>query len=1115
MHHVHSPKYSSGQSASIHPNIVRSRTPSVPLHSRVLQTLLPALMLSFALLLSLCPANAFAQGSATSSVTGHVTDSTGAVVPGAIVHITNTATSAERTATTNNSGEYSITNLPPANYRVRIEKSGFKTSTIASLDLLVDQTADGSVTLSVGSTTETVEVTTAPPALQTTEATVGQVIDQKQVNDLPLNGRNVLQLATLAAGVSPAQTGNTGTPGSYGTRNLFITVDGGRASSTNYVLDGTYVRSIRFNNLSLQPSIDTIQEFNLLRSTYSTEYGQGDAVVSMVTKSGTNSLHGTAYIFTRDAIFDARNWAATYTSTPKKPTYHRQQFGGTLGLPLWKDHAFLFGGYEGLRTSRGVTQFGLFPCPLASCPGFSTTIAPILGTPPNQAESVLQPYFPVPNCTTCGTANDYSSTQNFTDNYDEYVIRADQTLSQKSTLFERYIDFNAQQFSPAVQQGVGTNYPLISRNMVIGNTYLLTPSIVNDLRLGYNRVYSYYTGHVLVPGTNFTSTEGLTNLTGLTSPTQDGRSSIAISGFSTISDPGRDQGSTEDVYSFGDSVGFVRGRHTIKGGFQFQWRQITQIADNNARGSFTFAATSANVATGTPAYSGIQNYQRGLCTSCNGGFGTTLGHYRDNTYGAFISDIWQIGHGFTLNAGIRWEYNSPFVEQNGLEGAFSPSLDKIAFHKVPANIPAFLLPNVDTTPNYFPAGIINPYKKGFGPRLGLAYQASPTTVARLGYGIYFDNINANELQFTRYAAPLYYQITLNNQNIAGLFPNINTLTSAPAPFSVDPKNTVPYSQEFTVSVQQEFGHNTTFELAYTGSDTHRLWKRYDQNEDIFNPDGTSTGVRPYPNFLHGMLTSSTRSAANFNGLSAKLEQRSTHGLFYLVNYQWSKNLDNNSGEADANDTSYATNFHFDHSYSNFDVRHRASGSAGYELPFGAGKDHLQTGIGNVLAGGWSLQPAIQLRGGYPFSVSATGGQFCTYCPQRASLAPGRTSGALSHKTPQHWFDPTAYVVPSVAAAGLPDYNPSFGAQGNVTRNTLRGPGTAQVDFSAIKNFKLYETLHAQFRAEAFNIINRANLANPAANISTPSSAGVITATSTGGVITSDNRDLQFALKFLW
>jgi len=1083
------------------PVFARSAVASVSQHPEIRSSRMPRLLnlLACCLTLLLLAPPMGAQETSTSGIVGHVVDASGARIPGTTVHVINNGTAAERTTTTNNSGEFSIPNLPPATYTVRYERQGFKVTSIPALNIQIGNTADASVTLDVGATSDVVEVTTLPPQLQTTEATVGQVIDQKQVNDLPLNGRNVLQLATLAAGVSPAQPGQTGAAGQYGTRNLFITVDGGRASSTNYVLDGTYVRSIRFNNLSIQPSIDTIQEFNLLRSTFSTEYGQGQAVVSMVTKSGTNTPHGTAFIYTRDAIFDARNWAATVASTPKKPTYHRQQFGGSFGAPIRKDKAFIFGGYEGLRTSRGITQYGLFPCPLASCPGFSTTQTPVLGTPTYQISNILQPYFPVPNCTTCGT-NNYAATQNFTDNFDQYVVRADQTLSQRSTLFERYIDYNAQQFGPSVQAGIGTNYPLIGRNLVVGNTFLLTPSVVNEFRLGYNRVYAFSIGQVLVPGTNFPSVEGLTNVTGLTSPTQNGRSSIGISGFSTIGDAGRDQGSTENVYSIGDSVSLVKGRHTIKAGFQFQWRQIAQLADNNARGTFTFASTTG--------FTGIQNYQRGLCTSCNAGFGSTLGHYRDNTYGAFVNDIWQIGHGLTLNAGVRWEYNSPFVEQNGLEGAFVPSLDQIAFHKVPANIPAFLLPKINTASNFFPAGIIQPYKKGFGPRLGLAYQPARGSVFRIGYGIYFDNINANELQFTRYAAPLYYQITLNNQNVSGLFPNVSTLTSAPAPFSVDANNKLPYTQEYTGSVQQDLGHGTTLEIAYTGSSTHRLWKRYDQNEDIFNPNGTSTGVRPYPNFLHGMLTSATRASASFNGLSAKIEQHSSNGLFYLINYQWSKNLDNNSGEADANDTSYSTNFSFDRSYSNFDTRHRASGSAGYELPFGEGKRFLQKGIANVVAGNWSLQPAIQLRTGYPFSVSATGGQFCTYCPQRASLAPGRTTGALSKPVPYRWFDPTAYLAPSVAAAALPGFNSAFGAQGNVTRNTLRGPGTAEVDFSAIKNFRLYESLHAQFRAEAFNIINHPIYANPAGNVSN-SNAGVITATSI------DNRDLQFALKLLF
>jgi len=654
--------------------------------------------------------SAHAQATASSDASGTVTDSTGASVPGAIIHLVNNATKAERTATTNDAGQWSITNVPPANYSVRVEKDGFKKSSIPSLDIQVGQTANGSVTLQVGGSDETIEVSTLPPQLQTQEATVGQVIDQKQINDLPLNGRNVLQLATLAPGVTPAQTGNTGTAGQYGTRALFITVDGGRASSTNYVLDGTYIRSIRFNNMAVQPNTDTIQEFNMLRSTFSTEYGQGQAVVSMVTKSGSNSIHGTAYDFARNSIFDARNYFNTKFVKAGQPSsgvnpqlyYSRQQFGGTVGFPIIKDKVFVFGGYEGLRTTQGKPVYSIFPT------------AAQLGVPAYQVGKVLAANAPVANGSYLGGTQNYLNNGTFTDTYDQYVIRADQTLSSRQTLYERFINYDAAQFAPGAQIGTGTNYPLVSKNGVIGHTFLITPNLVNEARIGYNRVYAFAVGANLQPGTNFSSLEGLNNVTALTDPTEYGRSTVTIQNFTAFGDGGADQGSTENVYNFGDTVSNVRGKHTIKAGFQFQWRQIQQKADNNGRGSFTFNATSNGL-------SGLQNFQQGICTAYNAGFGTTNGHYRDNTYGVFVNDVWQIGHGLTLNAGLRWEYNSPFVEQNGLEGAFIPSLAKIGFSKIPnlSAAPPALLANLNTTP-FFAPGIVQPYKKGFGPRIGLA-----------------------------------------------------------------------------------------------------------------------------------------------------------------------------------------------------------------------------------------------------------------------------------------------------------------------------------------------------------------------------------------------------------
>jgi hypothetical protein len=1039
----------------------------------------------------------FAQESSNAGVVGQITDSSGAVVAAAKVQVLNTGTGAERDTTTNGSGEFSITNLPPATYRLNVEKEGFKKASIQSFDLLVGKVANESVVLNVGSANETVEVTSEAQQLQTTEATVGQVIDQKQISDLPLNGRNVLQLATLAAGVSPAQFANTGTPGQFGTRSLYITVDGGRASSTNYVLDGVYVRSLRFNVLSIQPSVDTLQEFNLLRSSFGTEYGQGQAVVSMVTKSGSNKIHGSAFEYTRSSFFDARNYFSTYSAFPHKPVYHRNQFGGTIGGPVVKDKIFFFAGYEGLRSSQAQPFLGNFPTPAQ------------LGTPSYLFAQVLQPSFPVPNCTTCGS-NNYSVVQLLPDNYDQVVVRSDQTLSPKHSLFERYVYYNAAQTVPSVQ--TATSYPQVGHNVSLGDTYLITNSLVNEVRIGYNRAYGFTNQVNPIPGKNWVGEAGLQNIGGGVNPSEYGRPTVTISGFTALGEGGNSQGDTENIYSAGDTVSDVIGRHTLRVGFQAQYRQITQLEDTPARGSFTFNPTLNP--DGTVKYTALQNYQMGICSTCQAGAGSSLGHYTDNTYGVFFNDVWQIGHGLTLNYGLRWEYVSPFVEKDGLAGSFDPGTAQIAFHKVPAllsSIPVALQGNFNTAPNFFPSGIVKPDRRGFGPRIGLAYQATPGTVVRVGYGVYFENTNTNELQFQRNLAPFYFNASFSNQPVQNMIPPLTQVVSLPAPFSESANNRSPYTQEWTASVQQELGHQTLFEITYTGSVSHKLWKRYDQNEDAFATVGGLPGARPYQNFLHGMLTSANEGGANFNGLSAKLEKRSNNGLFYLVNYQWSKNLDNNSGEADSNDTSYSTHFNFDHSYSNYDSPHRVVGSAGYELPFGANKKYLTHGVGNALAGGWQVQPIVQLRAGYPFSVTAGSGSCTcgTYVPQRVNLAPGRSSGKIAHRTPLHYFDQTAYVLPPSVTGSTSVYSGGLSnQQGTVTRNSLRGPGTAQVDFSAIKNFPIFERFTAQFRAEAFNIVNHPNYGNPTANISN-SNVGSISSTS------FDNRDLQFALKLLW
>lgn len=1047
-------------------DIRRPRTPAMFLAVVVLFVLV-----GFSGLLSM------AQESTSTGFAGHITDSTKASIPDATIRLVNLATGAERTAVTNDQGFFTITNLPPSGYSLRAEKNGFKAYTINHLDLVVGVVGREEISLQVGSTTETVVVNTDPPQLQTSEATIGQVIETAQINDLPLNGRNIVNLASLAAGVSAPSQQNTGAPDQSGNRNLYITVDGGRTSSNNYVIDGVYARSIRFNELSILPSVDTIQEFNLLRSSAGTEYGQGIATVSIVTKSGGNVVHGTAFEFARSQIFDARNYFDTALVVPKKPVLRQNQFGGTFGGPLLKEKEFFFGGYEGKRMAQGRTYFANFPDATAYEGATS------------QFALALIPYLPKPNCTTCGN-NNYKEVKNYIDNFDEWMIRGDQNLSSKHSLFERYINFSAyQQMVPVTAMMV--SFPMKGQNLSLGDTYMINDSTINELRLGYNRSYGFAPTNDPNPGINFVEKEGIENLQGGINPKMYGLPLVIIPGYNLMGEFNNLQGDTENIFSLGDTISKTLKHHSLRTGFQIQRRQLAQITDEDTLGSYVFPNIGFF-------------FNNGISVSSSGGLGSSLGHYTDLTYGIFVNDVWQATRRLTVNAGLRWEYVAPFVEKDGLAGGFDFASGKIAFHKVPTDIPASMASVVNTTPGFFRNSIVDPDYNGFGPRLGMSYLVNDKTVVRAGAGIYFENQNSEELTFTRNIPPLYIDDVLGFGPVAGLFPSLSDVSTVPAPQSVYPGNRSPYSEEWSASIERNLGHQTMVEVAYTGSTTHKLWIHYDANEDTTfalnsNSDPTQgpVAVRPYPQFGHGLLTTANKAGATFNGASIKVEQRPVKGFYYLANYQFSKNLDNATGVT-ANDTSYSTNFRFDHSYSALDVRHRGTGSVGYELPFGKQKQWLTGPVGNAIAGGWQVEGIVTLRKGFPFSV--TGGSGNCLCGsqviQRVDLAPGRTTGAIKNASINEWFDPTAYVAPT------PGY------QGLVTRNTLRGPGFAEADISLARNFPIFEHMQGQFRAEGFNVLNRGNFGNPGTNISN-GNAGVISGTS------ADNRDLQFAFKLTW
>src|SRR5262245_30108793 len=428
--------------------------------------------LSVAVLLLLCAA-VQAQESASAGIAGQVLDSTRAALPGASVTVVNAGTNAQRVATTDAEGRFTVPNLPPAAYVIRVELSGFNTVELKDFVLRNGEIAKPTLTLSLANVAENITVVGTSPLLQVSNASVGQSISQKQIEDLPVSGRNPLAFAALAAGVTP-QAFNRGTQfGAAGSsRSQYVTVEGGRDSSTNYAIDGVYVRSLRFNNISLNPPLDAVQEVNILRNSFTTEYGQGQAVVSIVTKSGANNFTGTAYDYVRDTSYEAANYFG------QKPG-DRTQAGVTFGGPISKNRAFFYGGYEALRTDQDKTLFGSVPNPAFVSGNFSSLSTPIIDPrtgqqfpgnviPPSRFSNfakILSPTIPAPNNP---GANNYLTIQPFSDDANTATVRGDQTMNAHHNLFERFLYYKGSQVNPGAFSF--TNFPQEGRNLAVGET---------------------------------------------------------------------------------------------------------------------------------------------------------------------------------------------------------------------------------------------------------------------------------------------------------------------------------------------------------------------------------------------------------------------------------------------------------------------------------------------------------------------------------------------------------------------------------------------------------------------------------------------------------------------
>jgi hypothetical protein len=1052
----------------------------------------------------------------TATILGRVTDSSGGAIPGATVKARNEATGIERSTVSTSTGDFEITLLPiSGTYVLDVSSQGFETRQISGIQLQVDQKARFDVSLQVGSVSQTVTATAEAPVVNTDSGSIGQVIENKTILELPLNGRNFAQLATLTASAV------VGPPNGSPTGFTTIAVSGGHAGKTEFLLDGITDQEQLFDGIQFTPSVDAIQEFKVQANSFSAEYGRGDAIINGTIKAGTNSFHGDVYEFLRNSALDAKNFFNTGT----KAKLEQNQFGATLGGPIIRNRTFFFVNYEGVRINQGNSSNTVVPTQAQRSGDFSALAASgVRLTDPTTKQplannqipaSMIDPstafflkFIPLPN-TEQGT---FYFNAPFTSNSDQGNIRIDHRFSDADSLFARYSINNIDQYNPGSFPEVGGRaISLRTQNAVFDETHIFSPTLINDFRLGYARMYRTDTPQGL--GTNYTVQAGLSgfaettaNFPGFPTININGYGGLNGNDFSPLTNP-------TNTYEIIDSVTWIHGAHSIKVGMDLRQSRMFSTNAAHSRGDFSFGGAYtgdgfADFLTGYPS-SGSRDFPRNL-------FGETI-----NNYHFYLQDDFKVSSRLTLNLGLRYEFNpQPAYFQNqsswfnpatGLiavslyNGAPNLTTQQVAQFAYAQFRPFFVTPQQAGVPN----GLLYNQYNNWAPRVGLAYRPSNDnkTVIRAGGGIfYLLQSGNNTVSQPILNLPFIVDETISQPAVNGLpttrAENFFEPFSADSKFNTpylatfDPHNRVPYLWEWNVAVQRELAANLALEVAYVGSKGTHLEQFFPFNVPTVNPNDNRPFQQrlPYPEFSTGTFLSNGNNST-YHSLQAKLEKRYSNGLSFMVSYAWQKLLDGTTNDQNGDGADNPFNLRSMKGPANFDVEHRFVASYGYELPFGRGKA-LGSNMSKLLdqfAGGWQLAGITTFQSGLPFTP-----QLGQSDPANVNYAYARRpdvigSGALSDQSINRWFNTDDFVVPQAYTIG------------NAGRNILRGPSLQNWDMSLMKNFRFTEQRYLQFRAEFFNIFNHPNFGLPNANIEDKVHGGQITDAAAP-------RIMQFALK---
>jgi hypothetical protein len=1093
----------------------------------------------------LCAPAAWAQVSA--SISGRVTDPTGATVSGASVMAKNVETGETRSAVTSDAGRYWVPALLVGEYEVHVTKQGFQEEVREGIHLVVGQEASVDIALKLGQVTDQVKVNADAPVISVTAADISGLVGQQQVKDLPLNGRSYDLLMQLNPGVvnfTWEKTGGIGISNST-TANMF-SVAGNRPQQNMFLLNGIEFTGAAENNM--QPGgasgqllgVDAVREFNLFRDTFGAEYGKHPGgQVTILTQSGTNQWHGSVFEYLRNSALDAANF---FDQGGTAPPFWRDQFGGSMGGPIQKDKTFVFANYEGFRQNLHQTSLTYVPdagarngtfvplgsgCPAAqqvACAAEVTSLLnlwPVANGPDNPAAGIAQ-YFSSPLQT---IREDFGT------------VRVDHVFSNKDSAMATYtIDDSGSVTATPLDPFSTDIINLREQVFSLEETHVFSPNFVNTARFGFSRAGYFFTGEP-TPGTPSASVPGFVG----TLPV-----GAVVVGGSQASNPqaqlglaGSNNGSNlriaRNLFTYSDQGALTRGRHQFTAGVWFQRLQSNELIALSQYGQLTF--------------SGVPGFLAGVGSFLYDPAPTPLS-WR-SLYGAwYVQDVIRLRSNLTLSLGFRDEFTTGWNEAYGRAANYALSNGIAQCATLTGNL---CLPVTGTS-------FLSTVRSGFlaQPRLGLAWSPfGSKTVIRAGFGMYNDLQDALGYRADQ-NAPFNPTYTIASGSIANLQLPINP--SAPAaknallvPGGVQPDMQTPTVITYSLRIERELSPNTSLSVGYVGSHGYHEVIGVDANSPMpvvcpaspcpatfpntpvwgalagtAVPAGTffiAPGTKKPNTALANTWTWFSEGTSSYNSLQVDLKRRFSHGLTLRGAYTWSKSLDDGdslNATAAANAVALLSNPYFpraDWGLSTYDVRNIGVVTATYELPFGQGRRYLgsEGGVWGQSVSGWTLNSIVTAQSGFPFTPQLSynpSNNGDTRNPVRAFLNPAFTGPVVLGK-PNEWFDPNAFIAP-------PNNSGFFG---NVGRDKYIGPGLATWDFSVLKDTHLFERLNLQFRAEIFNLLDRANFNTPnlITHVLLPGAAPGTTSTTpvvspAAGVITSTSttaRQVQFGLKLLW